>query len=210
MTSLFFFNDSNNRLENLHEFIESECPEATRTRLKRHCATRWVEKQEAVFTFKQLMPAVIASLLAISKWRKDCSAKASIYLQGMDDCFFIALEIIDSVLEITKPLSVKLQSASQDIHTAVTDAKDCLSVLQKYRSEEEIFKKIFARGCATAENMVRKLLLPDKPKHKNTGQMFLLAVLKSIISVQCFIPLSTLALGKSLNAFTLTVLKLAC
>jgi hypothetical protein len=159
-----FFNDSNNRLENLHEFIESECPEATRTHLKRHCATRWVEKQEAVFTFKQLMPAVIASLLAISKWRKDYSGKASIYLRAMDGCFFIALEIIDSVLEITKPLSVKLQSASQDIHTAVTNAMDCLSVLQKYRSEEEIFKKIFARGCAIAEKYDEDVFAPRQAK----------------------------------------------
>ena len=57
-----FFRDSNKRLPILHRQISIECPESSHSRLKKHCCTRWVEKQEAIIVFKEWYPAVVASL----------------------------------------------------------------------------------------------------------------------------------------------------
>jgi len=78
-----FYKDSNKRLLNLQQYVHSECPESSHTRLKKHSATRWVEKQDAVFMFKELYPAVTASLEEIANWPGD-NVKASIYLKSLD------------------------------------------------------------------------------------------------------------------------------
>ena len=45
------YHDSSKRTRNLQEAIQQECKESFRIRLKQHCVTRWVEKQEAVRVF---------------------------------------------------------------------------------------------------------------------------------------------------------------
>ena len=59
---VIFYRDLSKRTRNLQEAIQQKCKKSLRIRLKQHCATRWVEKQEAVRVFKQLLPAVCASL----------------------------------------------------------------------------------------------------------------------------------------------------
>ena len=50
------------------------------------------------------------------------------------------------VNQITKPLSKKLQSPSQDLHQATESIKDCRAVLQMYRDDEQLFNRLFARA----------------------------------------------------------------
>ena len=49
-----FYCESNKRLLNLQQFIDRKCPDSSRTRLKKHCTTRWMEKQDAVLVFREL------------------------------------------------------------------------------------------------------------------------------------------------------------
>jgi len=51
-----FYSDSNKRLLHLQQMIDDKCPESCRTRLKKHCSTRWVEKQDAVLVFGGCRP----------------------------------------------------------------------------------------------------------------------------------------------------------
>ena len=75
-----FYCGSNKRLLHLQECIQEECPESTDTHLKMHCTTRWVERQEAVRIFKELLPAIRVSLEQIRIWsHQDCSGKALIF-----------------------------------------------------------------------------------------------------------------------------------
>lgn len=46
---------------------------------------------------------------------------------------------------MTKPLSVKLQGKSQDIHQAVDSVQDCVAVLQQFRNDDT-FERIFSRA----------------------------------------------------------------
>jgi hypothetical protein len=52
-----------------------------------------------------------------------------------------------------------MQSVSQDIHKAVSDAMDCITVLQQYR-HDEMFEKIFARGSAVAKLYDEDVAIP--------------------------------------------------
>ena len=95
-----FYNESNKRLLNLQQFIESECPESSRTRLKMHCTTRWVEKQDAILVFRELYPAIVASLDDVSVWSGFSGSKAASFLKSMDSGFLVAVEILYTVLEV--------------------------------------------------------------------------------------------------------------
>ena len=138
---------SNKRLLHPQERIQEECPESTHTRLKMHCTTRWVEKQEAVRIFKERLPAIRVSLEQICIWpHQDCSGKALIFESGLNGAFLVVLEILSSVLEVTKPLSVKLQSESQDIHHAMEGVLDAVNVLQQLRYDGPAYDRIIQRA----------------------------------------------------------------
>ena len=47
------------------------------------------------------------------------------------------------MLEVTKPLSVELQSESQDIHHAMERVMDAVNVLQQLRDDEPAYDRIF-------------------------------------------------------------------
>ena len=96
-----FYSDSAKRLQNLQEFIDKNSSESSRTRLKKYCATRWVKKQNAILTFKELYPAVLASLECISEWSGESGNKASIFNKTLDGAFLVALKILHSVLEVS-------------------------------------------------------------------------------------------------------------
>lgn len=114
-----FYRDSNKRLLNLQQFIDNQCPESSHTRLKRHCATRSVEKQNAVFVFKELYPAVTASLKDIASWPGDNGSKASIYLKSLDGAFLVTLEILDAVLQVRQHSSCAVSRYHQLCHLKI-------------------------------------------------------------------------------------------
>lgn len=142
------FCDSNKRFLDLEAAIQEECSETAQSRLKLHCTTRWVERQEAVRIFKELLPAIKVSLQNISLWpRADCVGKALIFSSALDNgTFLVALEVLLSVLDITKPLLMKLQAEAQDIHHAVDSVQNCAKVLQQMRSDDQVFGDIFGRA----------------------------------------------------------------
>jgi len=83
----------------------------TQNRLKLHCKTRWVERQEVVRVFKELLSSVEDAREKISlepNGGSNSAGKAMIFSLSLNGGFYVALEILVSVLEITKPLSTKL------------------------------------------------------------------------------------------------------
>ena len=70
------------------------------------------------------------------------TGKALLFSASLNDAFVVALEVLVSVLEVTKPLSVRLQGATQDIHKVSESVHDCITTLQKMRPDK-YFKKIF-------------------------------------------------------------------
>ena len=129
-----FYQDSTKQTKNLQDAIAQICVESRRTRLKQLCSTRWVEKQEAVGVFKQLLLALLVSVNVIASWPDSASGKASLFINSLNGEVTVALEILASVLEVTKPLSVRLQETGQDIHNASDSVRDCEPALQLTRN----------------------------------------------------------------------------
>ena len=137
-----FYHDSSKRTRNLQEAVQQKYKESLTISLKQQCATRWIEKQEVVRVFKQLLPAVCASLDDIALWPGDANGKALLFSASLNDAFVVALEVLVSVLEVTKPLSLRLQGTTQDIHNGYESVRDCITTLQGMRTDK-YFKKIF-------------------------------------------------------------------
>lgn len=120
--------------------LKRKCLESTHSRLQMHCIIRWVEKQEAVRIFKELLSVLRVSLEQIRFWsHQECCGKALILQSAIDGAFLVTLEIFLSLLEVTKPLSVRVQSSSQDIHYAMKAVTDAVSVLQQMRDDESAY-----------------------------------------------------------------------
>ena len=87
-------------------------------------------------------------------WLDDANGKALLFYASLNDAFVIGLEVLVSVLEITKPLSLRLQEATPDIHNTCESVRDCITTLQGMRTDK-YFKKIFKNAeqqhCATVE-----------------------------------------------------------
>ena len=54
----------------------------------------------------------------------------------LNDVFVVALEVLVLVLEVTKPLSLRLQGATQDIHNVSESVRDCITTLQGMRTDK--------------------------------------------------------------------------
>jgi hypothetical protein len=142
-----FYSDSNKRLLDLQACIDEQCPESSHTRLKKHCDTRWVEKQSSILVFKELYPAVIVSLERITLWPGDAGGKAAMFVKSIQEAsFLVSLEVLSTVLEVTKPLSQKLQGPSQDLHSASTCVTDCIDVLQQFRAGDVFNSRLFKQA----------------------------------------------------------------
>ena len=149
-----FYHDSSKRTRNLQEAVPQKCKESLRISLKQHCATRWVEKQKAVRVFKQLLPAVCASLDDIALWPGDANGKGWLFSTVLNDAFVVAFEVLVSVLEVTKPVSLRLQGVTEDIHNECQIVRDCITTLQGMRTDKyfkEIFKNAEQQHGATVE-----------------------------------------------------------
>ena len=141
-----FFNESTKRQDVLQTSIEEKCQETKRSRLKLHCKTRWVERQEAVMVFQELLPAIEDALEKIGLWPacgSDSAGKALIFASSLNGSFYVTLNILVAILEVTKPLSSKLQGVSQDIHNAMEEVHDCVAVLKEMRDNDSAFRGIF-------------------------------------------------------------------
>ena len=79
---------------------------------------------------------------------------ATAYLNSVSaPSFLLCLEILSTVLSVTKPLSVRLQAQNQDLLQAVRSVDDCMGVLQSYRDGDE-FDRVFDRVQEAVEDPI--------------------------------------------------------
>jgi hypothetical protein len=69
MPSVYTFFGYPKRQNILQEFIKNIVRESKSSKLKRFCATSWVERHDAVLIFHKIQPAIINALDEIYKWR---------------------------------------------------------------------------------------------------------------------------------------------
>ena len=72
------------------------------------------------------------------------------------------------MLEVTKPLSVKLQSKSQDIHHAMEDVLDAVNVLQQLRYDGPAYDRIIQRAQETHGSEIAMPRMTGRQVHRVT------------------------------------------
>ncbi|KAL4123003.1 hypothetical protein QTP88_015236 [Uroleucon formosanum] len=92
--------------------------------LKRLCATRWVQRYDAVTDFIELFAFVVESLENISNWNDSTATEANILLKAVDSEFLISLQVIQLVFSFGLSLCKLLQKEQIDLREAVSPAED--------------------------------------------------------------------------------------
>lgn len=89
-----FFNKPKRSNVLIQEIDKSDLEPKVKT-LKRLCATRWVQRYDAVNDFVELFPFVVTALQVISsEWNDISGSDANILLKTFDSEFLISLQVI--------------------------------------------------------------------------------------------------------------------
>ena len=129
--------------------VSFKCPGAMRKRLKSLCATRWVERHEALDTFIELYPAVLLTLEQLAKWKDATTAsKAGPLLNAVTEAvFLVSLHSTADVMALTRPLAIALQGEQQDLNRAVElvcGVQRCLRAKREKADDE--FTAVYAKA----------------------------------------------------------------
>lgn len=151
-----FFSASARRTDKLKSVIESEisCTESSRkTKLKKMCETRWVERHDCLMTFKELYVFILNALEELQHdTNTETSSKALLYLNSITKSeFLVAIDVAVLCLAYTLQLSVALQCKQQDLSKALSDVMVIKGALQNLREDADnqfniVFKNIIELG----------------------------------------------------------------
>ena len=138
--------------------------------LKKLCDTRWVERHEAVKTFKLLYLPVVDTLTDISQSRDAASVAASTDLASITRTeFVVVMVVLNRVLAITKQLSVSLQEVNKDLTKCLLEVKQQVNLLQRMRADANAS---FAEMTHEAETLLDEpLQLPQicgRQRHRDS------------------------------------------
>jgi len=143
-----FFSASAKRADKLKSVIEadttSNSEQSKKMKLKKLCETRWVERHDALITFKSLYIYLVHALEDLQNdTNLETSCKATLYLNSiMKSDFLVSLEVTGFLY--TLQLSISLQSKQQDLSKALSDIMVIRCALEELRENADVnFKKMF-------------------------------------------------------------------
>lgn len=124
-----FFSVSAKRSDVLKTIIEadissnSESSRNRKTKLKKLCETRWIERHDAIFTLKELYVFIVNAFEHLQQdVNLETSSKATLYLNSIiNSDFLVSLEVTAVCFAYTVQLSIALQSKQQDLSKALSD-----------------------------------------------------------------------------------------
>ncbi|GBM39335.1 hypothetical protein AVEN_257446-1 [Araneus ventricosus] len=140
-----FFHMLAKRTEILKSMISDCCPEQKKKKLISLCETRWVERHDSVFLFKDILEPILLSLLKIEEESSELAPKAlSSSISQFQ--FFVNLFVLSQMLSTTHNLSEKLQKKHIDLSQAIANATSVLDLLSKQRvNANDNFKILYAQ-----------------------------------------------------------------
>lgn len=145
-----FFSASAKRADKLKSVIEadttSNSEQSKKMKLKKLCETRWVERHDALITFKSLYIYLVHALEDLQNdTNLETSCKATLYLNSiMKSDFLVSLEVTVTGFSYTLQLSISLQSKQQDLSKALSDIMVIRCALEELRENADVnLKKMF-------------------------------------------------------------------
>lgn len=151
-----FINSSAKRVETLRRFILADDHSQRKQRLVTLCDTRWVERHDAVLTFRLLFGPICKSLEEFSSWPDcDTASSANMMLNSIQKSeFLVSLVIMERVLGLTLCVSKALQNVNIDLISALDMVKNVREIIEKWRDDSE---KIFGEIFSDAEKLACKI-----------------------------------------------------
>ena len=187
-----FYNFSPKRASLLIEKITQLLPQVRHKHLIDVCRTRWVARVDGLATFIELFSVIVESLEVIKdntdrSWNVDSTQKAnSLYHSIVTFQFVLSLVIVSRCLEVTRPLTIQLQSISYDAGVAREKVNLLFALLNEMRDHvDKCHDSWFSEAVTLADSVGTA---PNKPKttgRQKTAQMSLLNPLRSIIVGVC-------------------------
>ncbi|XP_025205791.1 zinc finger MYM-type protein 1-like isoform X5 [Melanaphis sacchari] len=116
------------------------------TTLKRLCATRWMQRYDALNDFCELYPYVVKSLSYIaSEWKDTSATDACMLLKNIQDSeFMVSLYVTKVLFSYGLPICKQLQKEKIDLKKTIDLIENVISVLTDMReASEKEFKLIF-------------------------------------------------------------------
>ncbi|KAF0706982.1 52 kDa repressor of the inhibitor of the protein kinase-like isoform X1, partial [Aphis craccivora] len=129
---LYVFFNTPKRNNVLLSCIENSDTDMKVKTLKRLCATRWVQRYDAVHDFVELFEFVLEALETISEWNDSSGSTtdANLLLKAMDSEFIVSVYVVKLLFSFGLPLCKQLQKEKIDLKEAVDLTKDIVSELK--------------------------------------------------------------------------------
>jgi len=154
----------------LKDAIPVHVPESRKKRLIRLCETRFVERQDSVITFVELLKAISVSTEEISQQSWQISSKAaSLYAAIEKSEFLISLLVCNKLFAITVNLSTSLQEKSLDLVAALSHVESVLDTFKTLRENAtESFHEIFLSASKLAKEVFQSEIRKPRVTSKQT------------------------------------------
>ncbi|GBL78891.1 hypothetical protein AVEN_48870-1 [Araneus ventricosus] len=125
--------------------ISDCCPEQKKRNLFHYVKTRWVERHDSVFLFKDILEPILLSLLKTEEESRDSAPKAHALSSSISQFqFLVNLFVLSRVLSTTHNLSEKLKK-NIDLSQAMANVTSVLDLLSKQRvNANDNFKTLYA------------------------------------------------------------------
>lgn len=116
------------------------------------CTTRWLSRVDSISVLLSHYKAVYDSLLEINNASIGQAARdADSYINAISQFSFVVAAVISAyVLAFIRPLSVALQSKQCDLLKANADARNLVETLQRVRSDETAYNRLYERCLSVA------------------------------------------------------------
>lgn len=138
-----YFSTSAIRSACLSETIEELESASNKKKIQPLCPTRWVQRHDAVITFKELIGAVCPTLEKMASSKNDSKATC-LNISIHRTQFVVALVVVADVSGLLVQLSKQLQSAKVDLNQACSMVLVVRETLQdKRRAAGQTFARLF-------------------------------------------------------------------
>ena len=139
-----FFDNSPKRQQHLISKIRVRMPTANHFVLVNVCRTRWIERIDGMDRIVELLHPVVATLEDISmnrnapshgNWNQNSRNDAEALINAITFSFIVTLVIVRHILDLTRPLTVRLQKKAMDLLKAKEEIVLLKSTLTGMRTD---------------------------------------------------------------------------
>ena len=163
-----FFHGYPLREEKLRQAIQAVCPESKRQRLKTICATRWVERHDAMLVFMELIEAVVACLEELTLVPGETGSKANQLVHVCTSFDFIySCTVLENPSALFLTISKQLQSPTKDLAEICSLIENVVSILEKEMNQDSAIKRVYTKAKSISETFGSSVTLPRAHARNN-------------------------------------------